>query len=394
MRCDQRKSRRRYLYGTGLVPDESEKEAYNDNLISRTYQKLQPIETNMIDSSPLITVPIRSYINYLQLCYYYYSYDPSLFIPPYDTPKATLNPEIIDHFQLLFENNDPFIECFSTILLKSNNKRLLNNFMLTQRYHFKKLLKFNNDSIYFNTCILLSYDGFLINQINSLIFQLYYQLKYKIYSGPIDAIEQTCSYYSLNNTTILNDQSTIFNSIQLIVHVDLNTSDDLLLLNVTCLTCDTVTQVKQKILNQLKSYKKINPVLINECQLYLLTNVKSNNHSFSSSSCSSSTTSSSNVPLSKKSILTQFFFNRANKYSTTTTTVSNESYRDSVSLLLNDVDNTNEQINHCKRFNTLQHYGVLNDGYEFKIIVPNKNQSTNYVNQSRSSPISSMLFRE
>ncbi|CAF3358682.1 unnamed protein product [Rotaria sp. Silwood1] len=394
IRCTQRKSRRRYLYDTGVSSDENEKEPYSDNLLNRNYQKLQPIESNMIDSSPLITIPIRSYINYLQLCYYYYSYDPSLIIPSYDTPKENLKHEILDQFQLLFENNDQFIEYICTILLKSNNnKRLLNNLVLTQRYHFKKLLQCNNNSIYFNMCILLAYDGLLTNQISSLFFQLYYQLKDKIHSGPIDAIEQTCSYYSLNNTTILNDQSTIFNSIQIIVHIDSNNSDDLLLLHVTCLTCDTITQVKQKILHQLDLYKKIDSISINECQLYLLTNIKSNNNSFSISSCSSSTTSSSNVPLAKKSMLTQFFFNRTNKYSTTTTTTLNDSYRDSISLLLNDIDNTNEQINHCKKLNTLQHYGVLNDGYEFKIILPYRNKQMNYVNQSNSSPNSSMLFQ-
>ncbi|CAF2092165.1 unnamed protein product [Rotaria magnacalcarata] len=386
IRYSQRKSRRRYLYGTGINPDDHEKEPYGDNLINRTYQKLQPIETNIIDSSSLIAIPIRSYIKYLQLCYYYYSYDPLLFMPSYDTPKANLNPEIIDQFQLLFENNNQFIENFYTILLKSNNKRILNNFLLTQRYHLKKLLQYNNDAIYFNVCILLAYDGFLANQINSLFFQLYDQLKYKIYSGPIDTIEQTCSYYSLNNTTILNDQSTIFNSIQLIVHIDFTNSDDSLLINVKCLTCDTITQVKQKILIQLNSFKKMNSITINECQLFLLTHVKSNNNSFSASSCSSSTTSSSNVPLAKKSLLTQFFFNRTNKYSTTTTSTLNDSYRDSISLLLNDIDNTNEQINHCKKLNTLQHYGVLNDGYQFKIILPNRNKIINYVNQTNSSP--------
>jgi hypothetical protein len=261
----------------------------------------------------------------------------------------------------------------------------LNSLLLTQRYHFKKFLQFNNDFIYFNICILTAYDGFLTNQITSLFFQLYYQLKYKIYSGPIDAIEQTCSYYSLNNNTILHDQSMLFNSIQLIIHVDLNNnnSDDLLLLNVTCLTCDTISQVKEKILQQLYLYQKIDLISINHCQLYLLTNIKPNNNSCSTSSCSSSTTSSSNVPLAKKSLLTQFFFNRTIKYSTTTTTTTtlNDSYKDSISLLLNDIDNTNEQMNHCKKLNTLQHYGIINDGYEFKMIVPKINKQVNYVNQ-------------
>ena len=381
----QRKSRQTYLYGGSINHNENEKELYNDNLINGIYQKLQPIESKTIDSSPLISIPIRSYINYLQLCYYYYSHDPLSLIPSYDTPKANSKREIIEQFQLLFENNDQFIEHFCTILLKSNNhhnKKLLNNLVLTQRYHFKKLLKFDDDSIYFNICILTAYDWFLTNKINSLFFQLYYQLKNKIDSGPIDAIEHTCSYYSLNNNTILNDQSIIFNTIQLTVHIDFNNSDNLLLLNVICLTCDTISQVKEKILYQLNLYKKITFISIDECQLYLLTAIKSNSNSFSVSSCSSSATSSSNVPLAKKSMLTQFF-NRTHKYSTTTL---NDSYRDSTILLLNDIDNTNEQINHCKKLNTLQHYGILNDGCELKIILPFKNKHITYVSQSNGSP--------
>jgi hypothetical protein len=389
IRCAQRKSRRRYLYTNGINSDETEKETYNNNLTNKTYQKLQPIDSNILDSSPLATIPIRSYVNYLQLCYYHYFYDSTSSILSYDTPKTNIKHEIIDQFQFLIENHEQFIECFCQILLKSNtNNRLINNLILTQRYHFKKFLKFPNDFIYFNICILTSYDDFLTNQINTLFFQLYHQLKSKIHSGPIDAIEQTCSYYSLNNQTILHDQSLIFNSIQLIVYIDTNTSDDLVFFNVTCLTCDTISQVKQKILYQLYLYKKLSSISINECQLYLLTNIKANNNSCSSSSCSSSTTSSSNVPLAKKSLLTQFFSNRTIKYSTTTTTTTtlNDSYRDPIVLLLNDIDNTNEQINHCKKLNTLQHYGILNDGYEFKIILPNRNKQTNYVNQLNNSP--------
>ncbi len=380
IRCSQRKSRRRYLYNTGLNHHENEKEPYNEDLITKTYQKLQPI-----DSSLLLTIPMRSYINYLQLCYYYHHFDTAL-IPSYDTPKANIKREIIDQFRLLIDNNDEFIECFYKILLKSSNKKLLTNLLLTQRYYFKKFLQFNNDFIYFNICLLTAYDGFLTNQIISLLYQLYYQLKYKIYSGPIDAIEQTCSYYSLNNNTILHDQSILFNSIQLIVHID--NSEDLFLLNISCLTCDTISQVKEKILQQVNLFKKIPLISLNQCQLYLLTNIKSNNNSCSTSSCSSSTTSSSNIPLAKKSLLTQFFSNRKTKYSTTTTiaTTLNDSYKDSICLLLNDIDNTNEEMNHSKKLNTLQHYGIINDGYEFKMILPKINQQTNYVNQSNTTP--------
>jgi hypothetical protein len=43
-------------------------------------------------------------------------------------------------------------------------------------------------------------------------------------------------------------------------------------------------------------------------------------------------------------------------------------------------------MNHSKKLNTLQHYGIINDGYEFKMILPKINQQTNYVNQSNTTP--------
>ena len=191
IRCAQKKSRRRYLYNTGINHPENEKEPYNNHLISKTYQKVQPIDLNLVDSTSLTTIPIRSYINYLQFCYYYHHYlsDPTAALS-YDTPKANLKRELIDQFRLLIDNNDQFIECFYKILYKSSNKKLLTTLLLTQRYHFKRFLPFNNDLMDLNICLLTAYDGFLTNQIISLFFQLYYQLKYKIYSGPIDAIEQ------------------------------------------------------------------------------------------------------------------------------------------------------------------------------------------------------------
>ncbi|UJR25406.1 hypothetical protein I4U23_006753 [Adineta vaga] len=382
IRCAQQKSRRRYLYSSGMNPHNNEKEAYKDDLLHKSYQKLPMLESILPDSTAIPTIPLRSYINYLQLCYFYYFNESNLSISSYDTPKANIKHDSIDQFQLLMETNDELLDYFYKIILKSKNKKLLSNLILIQRYHLKKFLQYKNDLVYFNICLLTAFDGLISNQITSLIFQLYYQLKYKIFSGPIDAIEQTCSYYSLNNHTILHDQSIVFNSIQLIVHIDyLNQSNDFLVLNVTCLSCDTISQVKQKILYQLNSYRKFQCLSINDSQLYLLTNTKSCSTS-SSSSCSSSTTSSSNVPLAKKSLLTQFFSNQKNKYSTTTTTSHDSSYRDSIILQLNDIDNTNEQINHCKKLNTLQHYGIVSDGHEFKLILSNHTQLINYIKQS------------
>lgn len=333
-----------------------------------------------MDSSSLNTLPIRSFINYLQLCYYYYYQSDSSAVPSYDTPKSNINREMIDQFRVLIDNNDQLIEGLYKIFVKSSNKKLLSNLVLTQRYHFKKFLPLNNDWISFNICLLTAYDAFLSDQVISILYQLYSQLKYKIYSGPIDAIESDSSYYSLNNKTIFHDQSILFHSIQLIVHIDSN-AEETFLLNVTCLTCDTISQVKEKILQQVYLYKQIDSIPIIQCQLYLLTNVKSTNNSCSTSSCSSSTSSSSNVPLAKKSLLTQFFSNRTMKYSTTTTTTLTDPYKDSISLLLTDIDQTNEQMNQCKKLNTLQHYGIVHDGYELKMLLPKINGQNNYVNQ-------------
>ncbi|CAF0972350.1 unnamed protein product, partial [Adineta ricciae] len=383
IRCAQRKSRRRYLYGPGITGLKNEKEPYRDDLLRKSYQKLPMLESIVPDSSVIPTVPLRSYINYLQVCYFCYFNDPVSAVISYDTPKANVKHDSINQFQLLIENNDALLEYFYKLILKSKSKKFLSDLILTQRYHLKKFLHFKNDYLFFNICILTGYDGLVINQITSLIFQLYYQLKYKICSGPIDALEQTCSYYSLNNQTILHDQSIIFNSIQLIVHIDYpNQSNDFLVLHVPCLSCDTISQVKQKILTQLSSYRKFQFLSISDSQLYLLTNTKS----CSTSSCSSSSTSSSNVPLAKKSLLTQFFSNQKNKYSTTITTTSNDSsYRDSIVLQLNDIDNTNEQINHYRKLNTLQHYGIMTDGYEFKLVLSNRAKLISYTNQTISS---------
>jgi hypothetical protein len=387
IRCSQRQSRRRYLYGTGIKHDDNDKVQYQDTLKNKTYEKLHAIDSAVSDQVPISTVPLRSYINYLQHCYYYDFHDQC---SSYDIPKLIFKQDIIDQFQSLIDNHDEFVRCLLEILLKSANKKLLTSLLLVQRYHLKHFLLFNHDWIYFHICLLTAYDGFLSNQMTSIFFQLYSHLKQKIRSGPIDSIEQTSSYYSLNNHTILHDQSILFNPVQIIVHIDYQTTDDIISINVTCLTCDTICQVKGKILDQLYNmYKHLVPsITIEQCQLYLLTNMKSNPNSCSTSSCSSSTTSSSNMPLAKKSLLTQFFFNRSLKYSTTTTTTTtlNDSYRDSILLLLNDTDNTNEQVNHCKKLNTLQHYGIVNDGYEFKMILPKLNKSIDYISQSMHSP--------
>ncbi|CAF1004854.1 unnamed protein product [Adineta steineri] len=342
IRYSKQKYLQRYLYTNSITP-EIEKE--------KVYQPLNISSTSL---------QIRSYLNYLQLCYYSNHLISNKI-------QYNIKPNIINQFKFFIENNDQFLNYLFQLSIQLNNKQILNDLVLTQRYNLKKLFQFNHDLIYFNICILTTYDVFLTNPIQSLFSQLYYQLKAKIHSGPIDAIEQTMSYYSLNVNTILHDHSILFKKIQLIVHIDLNNNSNDLVLNITCLTCDTISQVKEKILYQLKLLSRTS---LNECKLYLLTN-----HSCSSSS--SSSTASSSVPLVRKSLLTQVLFNRTIKYSTTTI---NDPYHDSNILLLNDIDNTNENIHNSKKLNTLEHYGIVIDGYELKMILANK--QTNFIHNS------------
>ncbi|CAF3426598.1 unnamed protein product [Rotaria sp. Silwood1] len=347
IRYAQRKSSQRYFYTNSIMPHAIQKDKLNKTINSLS-----------------TALPIRSYLNYLQVCYYYNHLT-------FNKTKYNLKQDIIGQFKCFINNNEQFMDYLFQLAIQSNNKIILNNLILTQRYNLKKLLKFNHPFIYFNICILTSYDTFLTNQIHLLLFQLYSQLKFKIYSGPIDAIEQTISYYSLNIDTILHEHSIRYKTIQLIVHIDLNDNNsNELLLNITCLTCDTISQVKQKILHQCNS---LNQISVNECKLYLLTN-----HSCStSSSSSSSSTASSSVPLTRKSMLTKALYNRTINYSTA---IINDSYRDSHILLLNDIDNTNEQVNNGKKLNTLQHYGIITDGYEVKLVLSKK--QINDVNNS------------
>jgi len=289
-------------------------------------------------------LPIRSYVNYLQFCY-------SANQLSSNGIKSHLNQEFVNQFRVFIENNDRFIDYLIKHAIETKNKNILNNLILTQRYNLKNLIQYHDDFIDFNICILTFYNLFSLNHFHSLFSQLYSQLKSKIYNGPIDAIEPTMSYYSLNINTIIHDHSILFKTIQLLIHIDSNDFS----INLICLTCDTISQVKQKILSQLNLLSRIS---INECQLYLLTN---------SSCSSSSSTASSSVPLIRKSMLTQAIYNRTIKYSTTTI---NDSYRETNILLLNDIDHTNEQINNWKKLNTLQHYGIITDGYEMKIIIP------------------------
>ena len=331
----EQKYRQDCLYATRIVPQEIFKEKIYSSLF----------------------LPIRSYVDYLQMS----------FAANHFTSNKTnghINDQLHDSFASFLEKNDQLMDCLTKHSIATNDDKILNNLILIQRYDLKKLFQYDHHLIYFNTCILTSYDFFSSNYLHSLFSQLYSQLKSKILSGPIDAIESNMSYYSLNLNTILHEHSVMFKSIQLIIHIDSNHSySHELLINLSCLTSDTISQVKEKLLSQLNLTKKISS---DQCSLYLLTH---------SSCSSSSSTASSSVPLIRKSLLTQALFNRTIKYSTTTI---NDPYRESNHLLLTDIDNTNEQINQWRKLNTLQHYGIITDGYEMKIILPNLSHTCQY----------------
>ena len=330
IRSTEQKYHQDYLYANRIIPQEIIKEKIYSTLF----------------------LPIRSYVNYLQVCFAsnHFTLD--------KTNSSHFNEQFYEQFKCLLDKHDPLIDCLIKHSIATTNDRILNHLILIHRYNLKKLFQFDRQHlIYLNTCILTSYEFFSSNHLHSLFSQLYSQLKSKISSGPIDAIDSRMSYYSLNIQTIIHDHSVLFKTIQLLVHIDSNNPHcHEVLINLSCLTCDTISQVKQKLLSQMNFSKKIP---LEECSLYLITN---------SSCSSSSSTASSSVPLIRKSMLTHVLFNRTMKYSTTTI---NDPYRETNHLLLNDIDNTNEQINRWFKFNTLQHYGILTDGYEMKMIIPN-----------------------
>ena len=337
-----RRSTRRYFYTNSINPHGNDKEDF--------YENYSPAERMIFDST---SVPLRSYFNYLQICYY--SWDP-LFATE-DKVDLRSKAELFDQFQFFLEHNQMFIQCLLRNLLKSKNnkKKILIDLILTQRYNLKNLLLLNHDDLHLHICILTFYQNLAINRIRVLFSQLYYQLKLQISQGPVDAIESRYSYYSLNYQSILNNRSLTFKTIQLLVHLYSPELQPITRLHVTCLTCDSISQVKGKILHQLKPFSQVS---IDECQLYLFINP-----SYSSVSSASSSGSSS-VPLTRKSLRGEASVHRTMKFSTTL--ISNESN----CLCLHDVDQTNEQTNDGKRLNTLQHYGIINDGYEFRMILP------------------------
>ena len=294
-------------------------------------------------------MPVRSHVDYLQLCYFVHLRDHRA--PLTDAATVNRNPKIVERFQLLIETNDPFVRCLFNSLIKSDSHSLVSNLMLTQRFRLSNLLQVNHDVILFHICILTSHHAFLIHRIPALLAQLYSHLKSQIHQGPVDALDPRYSFYSLNYNKLLHEHSLAFKAVHLTVHLDSNENLPLRLLHVTCLTCDTISQVKGKVLHQFQVFP---PYSTHECELYLIIN----------QSCSSSSSSaSSSVPLTRKALLTEVSSHRTMKYSTT---IANN---DANYLLLNDVDTTSEQISNAIKLNTLKHYGILADGYELRMVL-------------------------
>ena len=340
-----RKHHQRYFYANNVSPHEIEKEDF--------YQKYLPIDQLMIDST---SIPIRSYVNYLQVSYY--AWDRLLSI---DSKRnfSGQQQEMIDQFQYFTENNHLFVSTLMKHLFQSKplNKKILTNLILTQRYNLKTVLMFDDESILMHICILTFYRIFSSHRLRYFFSQLYSQLKLQILQGPIDAVQSSFSFYSLDSRSMLNDHSVSCTTIRLMVH--LNSSDNELIQSmlVTCLTADTISQVKEKILQQCKPLHRISASV---CQLYLVANP-----SCPSSSCSSSCSSgSSSVPLTRKSMLTEMTPHRTMKYSTLI--IRN----DSNYFFLDDIDHSNQQTVDSIKLNTLQHYGIVADGHEFRLIIP------------------------
>ena len=338
LRLKQQKRLQRYFHANGIDPQQLDKE--------QLFQNSSPMQRITLDPSAM---PVRSYLDYLQLCYLVHSRNHR--VSTMDAVTMNFNQKIVERFQLLIETNDIFVRCLFNSLIKSDSHSLVSNLILTQRFRLSNLLQVNHDVILFHICILTSHQAFLIHRIPALFAQLYSHLKLQIHQGPIDALDPSYTFYSLNYNKLLHEHSLVFKAVHLTVHLDSNENLPLRLLNVTCLTCDTISQVKGKILHQFQVFP---PYSTSECELYLIIN----------QSCSSSSSSaSSSVPLTRKALYTEVSSHRTMKYSTT---IANN---DANYLLLNDIDTSSEQISDAIKLNTLKHYGILADGYELRMVL-------------------------
>ncbi|CAF5180097.1 unnamed protein product, partial [Rotaria magnacalcarata] len=108
-----------------------------NSIISHGIQQEKPY---LITNSLSAGLPIRSYVNYLQLCYYYNHLTSNKRL--FNFKQETMN-----QYKFLLENNEQLIDFLFKLSIKSNNKNILNNLILTQRYNLKKLFKYNHPLI-------------------------------------------------------------------------------------------------------------------------------------------------------------------------------------------------------------------------------------------------------
>lgn len=313
-------------------------------------EKFSPTESCFLDST---SIRIRSFVNYLEMSYFAWE----RFLSDDPNEKLSSNNETVKKFEFFLEKNENFGRILLKVLLKNKNleKKILSNLILTQRYNLRSILSSNDETVLMQICLLTFYRTFSTSSGRFLFSQLLQRLKSKILEGPIDSIEKNFSFFSLDQRTMLNDDFLNSKTIEIIVHITLTENDHIETFSQKFLTSDTISQVKEKILFHWNISNRIPP---EKCQIQLI--VDPNRFSSSSSSCSGS----SSVPLTRKSLLTELHFNRTNKFSTLI-------YRNEMNfILLNDFDQTNQIINNGIKINTLQHYGIIQDGQEIRMFLP------------------------
>ncbi|CAF1193690.1 unnamed protein product, partial [Didymodactylos carnosus] len=386
--------KRRYVYDDNS--DNKNKKQYieyrngSTNLI---YQQVPLKQSDVIEPlynqtiTPLVSLtPIRSYESYLQT---YFIRKNQLLnkrrsSTSYDTPKhfvCSATDDLIEKFQI-FLKNEQFILALINILDDDDiGDKLLNTIVLTQHQNIQQFLKiiltFKSEkkryNLYYDIYALISYD-YLKTYVANTYYQLYLILKAKMNSGPCDSVENL-SYYTLNDRQLLKDTTISFKHIQLCVHIETADDKSYDLIHIQCLTCDTITQVKQKLIDQIFQclpYSK-RPHYDDFDLILFTTKLIANTSSCSSSSSCSSTNSS--LPLTRKAtnVTKHFFFSRniiPSKHD------HHHHHHQQELILLHDIDNTSETSSHMKKLNTLQHYGIVKDGHEFKFQLIKNNEVT------------------
>ncbi|CAF1028809.1 unnamed protein product, partial [Didymodactylos carnosus] len=368
------------------------------------YQQVPLKQSNVIEPiysqtmSPIVSLlPIRSYISYLQTYFVrkHQLLNKPYFSSSYDTPKHLIyspTDDLIENFQLFLKNEQFLLSILHILSDDDIGDKLLSIIVLTQSENIQQFLKiiltFENEkkrhNLYYDIYALISYD-YLKSYVANIYYQLYTILKSKMNSGPCDSIENL-SYYTLNDRTLLKDTTIPFKHVQLCVHIELTDDKSYDFIRIQCITCDTITQVKQKLIDEIFQclpYSK-RPNYNNFDLILLTTKLTTNTSSCSSSSSCSSTNSS--LPLTRKAtnVTKNFWFSR-----TITIPPKNDQHhhhhhhqqqqqhqQQQEFIVLNDIDNTSETSGHMKKLNTLQHYGIVQDGYELKFQLIKNNDHT------------------